>query len=69
MLGILVFSDSICYTVFTSWEAPWMNRHWEVCYEKVRKTGFEITIDIDSGIDELLRAIQVIEIKSPYSNV
>ena len=44
-------------------------RDYEVSYEKIRSKGFEIVIDFDRGINELIRGLQTIEIVKPYSNV
>ena len=38
-------------------------------YEKIRKKGFETTIDLDRGISELVRAAQLIEFQNPFANV
>ena len=44
-------------------------RNYEVSYEKIRKKGFETTIDLDRGIAELARAAQLIEFQNPFANV
>ncbi|MBV9463702.1 MAG: NAD(P)-dependent oxidoreductase [Verrucomicrobiae bacterium] len=44
-------------------------RNYEVSYEKIRKLGFETTISVDDGIDELIRAMAVIHVTHEYSNV
>ena len=44
-------------------------RNYEVCYEKIRKKGFETTIDLDRGIGELVKAAQLIEFQNPFANV
>jgi nucleoside-diphosphate-sugar epimerase len=44
-------------------------RNYEVSYEKLRKLGFSTTIDVDQGIDELIRACAVIDLRSEFSNV
>jgi nucleoside-diphosphate-sugar epimerase len=44
-------------------------RNYEVSYEKIRKKGFETTIDLDRGIAELVRAAQLIEFQNPFANV
>ena len=44
-------------------------RNYEVSYEKIRKKGFETTIDLDRGVAELVRAAQLIEFQNPYANV
>ena len=44
-------------------------RNYEVSYEKIRRKGFETTIDLDTGIAELVRACQLISFSNPYANV
>jgi nucleoside-diphosphate-sugar epimerase len=44
-------------------------RNYEVSYEKLRKHGFNTTIDVDQGIDELIRACAVLDLRSEFSNV
>ena len=44
-------------------------RNYEVSYEKIRKKGFETTIDMDRGISELVRAAKLIEFQNPFANV
>jgi nucleoside-diphosphate-sugar epimerase len=44
-------------------------RNYEVSYEKIRAKGFEVTIDLERGIEELVRAARLIEFQNPYANV
>ncbi len=44
-------------------------RNYEVSYEKIRSKGFNTSITVQDGIDELLRALETIEISNPMSNV
>jgi len=44
-------------------------RNYFVSYKKINNLGFTTTIDIDEGIDELIKVMQLVDIKSPYSNV
>jgi nucleoside-diphosphate-sugar epimerase len=44
-------------------------RNYEVSYEKIRKKGFETTVDLDRGVGELVRAAQLIEFQNPFANV
>lgn len=44
-------------------------RDYEVSYERIRKTGFETSIDIQRGITELVDGLRLLNVRSPYSNV
>lgn len=44
-------------------------RNYEVSYAKIRSVGFDTTISVDEGIDELIRGLEVVEVFNPYSNV
>jgi nucleoside-diphosphate-sugar epimerase len=44
-------------------------RNYEVSYEKIRKKGFETTIDLEPGVEELVRAARLIEFQNPFANV
>lgn len=44
-------------------------RNYEVSYAKINALGFQTTVSIENGIDELIKAYQVIDLKNPYANV
>ena len=44
-------------------------RNYEVSYEKISALGYGTTVTVEEGIDELIQAVQVIEIKNEFSNV
>jgi nucleoside-diphosphate-sugar epimerase len=44
-------------------------RNYEVSYEKIRALGLDTTIDVDQGIDELIHACEVLDLRSEFSNV
>lgn len=44
-------------------------RNYEVSYKKINSIGFQTTVSIEEGIDELIRGLAVVEAKNPYSNV
>lgn len=44
-------------------------RNYEVSYEKIRRLGLEVTVDLDQGVDELIRAYSALDVRSEFSNV
>ncbi len=44
-------------------------RNYVVSYKKIRGLGYNTTVTQEQGIDELVRALQVVDVKNPYSNV
>ena len=43
-------------------------RNYVVSYEKIKKLGFKTTIDLNEGIDEIIKTLDVIDISNPYAN-
>ena len=44
-------------------------RDYVVSYDKINKLGFETTVSVEQGIDELVRGIKCIKHNDPYANV
>jgi len=44
-------------------------RNYTVSFSKLRRAGYETTISLDDGIDELVRGLQAIDVMDPFSNV
>jgi nucleoside-diphosphate-sugar epimerase len=44
-------------------------RNYVVSYRKIGDLGFRTTITLEEGIDELVRGVEVLEFKTPYSNL
>jgi len=44
-------------------------RDYEVSYDRIGATGFETSIDMESGLDELIAGLQLLEVRKPFSNV
>ena len=44
-------------------------RNYEVSYAKIQRQGFKTEIDMESGIDELIQAVDLLVVKNEFSNV
>jgi len=44
-------------------------RNYVVSYNKINSLGYDTTITVEEGINELVRALKAVKFKTPYSNV
>jgi nucleoside-diphosphate-sugar epimerase len=44
-------------------------RSYEVSYKKLSVLGFRTKVDLECGIDELVRGMPLLDFRTPYSNV
>ncbi len=44
-------------------------RNYMVDYSKIRATGFRCKVGLHEGLDEMIKAADIVEFKNPYSNV
>lgn len=44
-------------------------RNYKVSYEKIKKLGYNTTITVEDGIDELVRALKAVQFRTPYANI
>ncbi|MHA1167754.1 MAG: NAD-dependent epimerase/dehydratase family protein [Candidatus Hodarchaeales archaeon] len=56
------------YLHFADFDADADKRNYEVSYTKINKKGFKTVVSMDEGIDELIKALKVIDIPNLYSN-
>ena len=49
-----------CYIDYNDFDYDKDNRDYEVSYDKLHKLGFDVTIDVEQGIDELIKVYQVL---------
>jgi nucleoside-diphosphate-sugar epimerase len=44
-------------------------RNYVVSYRKISSLGYQTTVSLDEGIDELVRGLELLDVRSAYSNV
>ena len=44
-------------------------RNYVVSYKKLHALGYRTTVTVEEGIEELVRALQVVDVTNPYTNV
>jgi len=44
-------------------------RDYEVSYARIGATGFETSVNMERGLDELIAGLQLLKVRNPYSNV
>jgi nucleoside-diphosphate-sugar epimerase len=44
-------------------------RNYEVDYSRIRATGFQIEVDIETGLSELVDGLKLVHLSNPYGNV
>ena len=44
-------------------------RNYVVSYDKINKLGFETKVSLEEGIDEILKALKIIDVVNPYANI
>ena len=44
-------------------------RDYEVSYQKLAKTGYQVKINIDQGIEELVNGFRNLKIRSDFANI
>lgn len=58
-----------CYVHYADVGEDADKRNYVVSYKKINSLGYETTITVEAGVDELKRALQAINFKTPYTNV
>ena len=58
-----------CYVHYAEVGEDPDKRDYVVSYDKLAKLGFDTSISLEPGIDELLRGFKVLSFQTPYSNV
>jgi nucleoside-diphosphate-sugar epimerase len=58
-----------CYVHYASVGEDKDKRDYVVSYEKIKKLGYETTISVEEGIEELKRALEAVKVEKKYTNV
>lgn len=58
-----------CYVHYADVDHDADKRNYIVSYKKINALGYNTTVSVDDGIEELARALAVIGFKTPYTNV
>lgn len=69
IINILKKKVDFIHHYVTSGKGDEDQRNYWVDYSKIRSLGFKTEVSLEEGIDEMLRAFKVIDIKNPFSNV
>ncbi len=64
----LVQSKISFYLHFAEIDSDPDKRDYEVSYEKIRKTGFETSITLEEGINEMIKGFRLISLDNPFKN-
>ena len=65
----MVSSKTGCHVHYAEVGEDADKRNYQVSYAKINAIGYSTTVTLTQGIDELISAMRVIEIRNPYSNV
>ena len=58
-----------CYINYNDFDYDKDNRDYEVSYDKLKSLGFDVTIDVEQGIDELIKCYDVLNfVDKRYKN-
>jgi nucleoside-diphosphate-sugar epimerase len=57
------------YIHYADFDKDMDQRNYIVSYDKINKLGFKVSIDLNSGLDELFKSFSFLTKKSTYSNI
>jgi|TARA_B100000214_G_scaffold350934_1_gene304976 nucleoside-diphosphate-sugar epimerase len=57
-----------CFVHYADFDGDADKRDYVVSYDKIKKIGYECTLDVEQGIDELIKVFPMIKIENKYRN-
>ena len=57
-----------CYVHYADFDGDADKRDYIVSYDKINKLGYDTTITVEEGIDELIRVFPIVKIDNKYRN-
>ena len=57
-----------CYVHYADFDGDADKRDYVVSYDKIRRLGYNTTITVEEGIDELIRVFPLVKIQNKYRN-
>ena len=64
----LIKSRTNCYVHYADFDGDVDKRDYVVSYDKINSLGFETTITLEEGLDELLKVFPIVSIINKYRN-
>lgn len=64
----MIKSKTNCYVHYADFDGDADKRDYIVSYDKVEKLGYNCTIGIEQGLDELLKVFPIVNINNKYRN-
>ena len=61
-------SKSDCYVHYADFDGDADKRDYVVSYDKIKDLGYETTITVEEGIDELIKLFPLVSINNKYRN-
>ena len=64
----LIKERTNCYVHYADYDGDVDKRDYVVSYDKINKLGYETTITLEEGLDELMKVFPIVSIFNKYKN-
>ena len=64
----LIQEKTVCYVHYADFDGDADKRDYVVSYDKIKDLGYETTITVEEGIDELIKLFPLVSINNKYRN-